>query len=96
MATFELETPWRIIVHGGATDSCPSVSRQNDIKHALNLIVAHAAKLLNEGAYAKDVVAKTVMALEDCPLFNAGKGSAMSKDGVCEVNTSGFNGFELT
>lgn len=91
MATFKSETPWRIIVHGGATDSCPSVSRQNDIKHALNLIVANAAKLLKDGAHAKDVVVKAVMALEDCHLFNAGKGSAMSKDGDCEVSISDFN-----
>lgn len=86
MATVNPDAQWTIFFHGGATDSCPSISRQNDIKHALNLIVSQAATLLTEGAHAKDVVAKAVMALEDCPLFNAGKGSAMGKHGECEVN----------
>ena len=84
------DTSWRILVHGGATDSCPNVSRQNDIKDALSQIVARSAKLLNQGAHAKDVVAEAVKALEDCPLFNAGKGSALTRDGSCEVDVNDF------
>jgi len=34
---------------------------------------------------AKDVVVQVVSELEDCPLFNAGKGSALTADGVHEV-----------
>ncbi len=79
------DTTWRIVVHGGATDSCPDVSRQNGVKDALNQVIAHSAKMLNEGANAKDVVVEAVKALEDCTLFNAGKGSALTKDGSCEV-----------
>ena len=72
-------------------DSCPNVSRQNDIKDALSQIVAHSAKLLNGGAHAKDVVAEAVKALEDCSLFNAGKGSALTRDGSCEVDVNDFH-----
>ena len=80
------DTMWRIFVHGGATDSYPNVSRQNDIKAALSQVIAHSAKLLDCGAYAKDVVVEAVRALEDCPLFNAGKGSALTRNGTCEVS----------
>ena len=83
-----LDTMWRIFVHGGATDSCPDISSQNDIKDALNQITAHSAKLLSRGAHAKDVVVEAVRAMEDCSLFNAGKGSALTKDGRCEVNVN--------
>ena len=79
------DTKWRIIVHGGAGDSCPDVSRQNDIKDALSQIIAHSAKLLDGGAHAKDVVVEAIRILEDCLLFNAGKGSAVSRNGTCEV-----------
>ena len=79
------DTKWRILVHGGAADSCPDVSRQKDIKDALSQIIAHSTKLLDGGAHAKDVVVEAIKALEDCSLFNAGKGSALTKDGLCEV-----------
>ena len=57
---------WRILVHGGAADSCPDVSRQNDIKDALSQVIAHSTKLLDGGAHAKDVVVEAIKALEDC------------------------------
>ena len=79
------DTKWRVIVHGGAADSCPDVSRQNDIKNALRKIIIHSAKLLEGGAHAKNVVVEAIKELEDCPLFNAGKGSALTRDGTCEV-----------
>lgn len=84
-----LAAMWRILVHGGATDSCPDFDRQNEIKSALSQVIAHSAKLLSGGAHAKDVVVEAVRALEDCSLFNAGKGSALTKDGRCEVNVNG-------
>lgn len=88
------DTTWRIVVHGGATDSCPDASRQSDVEDALNRIVAHSGKLLNGGAHAKDVVVEAVRALEDCTLFNAGKGSILTRDGSCEVVVHEF-GFRV-
>ncbi len=79
------DTTWRIVVHGGATDSCTDVSRHNGVKDALNQVITRSAKLLNGGSHAKDVVVKAVKALEDCTLFNAGKGSSLTRDGSCEV-----------
>ena len=80
-----LNPKWRIIVHGGSANSCPTVSRQRDVEHALSRIVAQSAESLENGAHAKEVVLQAVSALEDCPLFNAGKGSALTKSGDHEV-----------
>ena len=84
------DTKWRILVHGGAAESCPDVSRQKEIKDALSQITAHSAKLLDGGAHAKDVVVEAIKALEDCPLFNAGKGSTLTREGRCEVVIKDF------
>ena len=79
------DTTWRIVIHGRATDSCPDASRQSDVKDALNRVAAHSGKLLNGRAHAKDVVVEAVRALGDCTLFNAGKGSVLTRDGSCGV-----------
>ena len=86
---------WRVLVHCGATDSCPNASRQSDIKAALSQVIAHSAKLLDGGAYAKDIVVEAVRALEHCSLFNADKGSALTKNGTCEVNANNNSAFEF-
>ena len=79
---------WRVIIHGGSANSYPDISRQNEIEDALKRIASHSAKSLEEGAYAKEVVVQAVSALEDCPLFNAGKGSALTKEGDHEVKSN--------
>lgn len=84
-----MPTPyWRIVLHGGCANTCPDIGRQQDIEHSLNSIAEHAASALKEGAKAKEVVLQVVTELEDCVLFNAGKGSALTRDGVYEVRTA--------
>ena len=79
---------WRVFVHGGATDSCPDVSYQIEIKDALSQVIAHAANLLTGGAHTKDVAVEAVRGLEYCSLFNTGKVSALTEDGRCEVSVN--------
>ena len=76
---------WRILLHGGCTETCPDFDRQREIERSLSSIAETAETSLKKGANAKDVVAQVVSALEDCPLFNAGKGSVLTQDGVHEV-----------
>ena len=73
--------------------SCPNASHQSDINAALSQVIAHSAKWLDGGAYSTDIVVEAVRALEDCSLFNAGKGSALTRNGTCEVN---FNIIQLS
>jgi len=76
---------WHLILRGGCVETCPSTERQSQISHNLDLIAQVAVEELEHGAAAKEVVVKGVSALEDCPLFNAGKGAAFTKDGTHEV-----------
>jgi Asparaginase len=76
---------WRIVLHGGCADTCPDIDRQQGIENNLSRIAKAVGKILKQGATAKDVVAQVVSALEDCSLFNAGRGSVLTLDGVHEV-----------
>ncbi|MDQ3850228.1 MAG: isoaspartyl peptidase/L-asparaginase [Actinomycetota bacterium] len=69
-----------VIVHGGAGPR-PHHTRQVDAERlaALEQAVGAGCEHLDEGAVAVCVAAVT--ALEDCPLFNAGTGSALARDG---------------
>jgi beta-aspartyl-peptidase (threonine type) len=70
-----------IIVHGGAGPRRRDVAPETDAKvlAALERAVAVALEELHHGAVAVCVAA--VGELEDCPLFNAGTGSALARDG---------------
>jgi len=70
-----------VIVHGGAGPGRPQGSSPAaaDRLRALEEAVAAAVEALDAGALAACVAA--VSTLEDCPLFNAGTGSALASDG---------------
>jgi len=83
--------PIAIAVHGGAgtiarADLGPARER------AYNDALAQATKLGHEilaaGGTAMDAVEAAVRALEDCPYFNAGKGSVFNADGMHEMDAS--------
>ena len=52
--------------------------------------MAHA--LLANGATALDVVVAAVVALEDDPLFNAGRGAVLTRDGQAELDAAVMEG----
>jgi beta-aspartyl-peptidase (threonine type) len=70
-----------VIVHGGAGPRRPGDTPDADAARlaALERAVAVAFARLDDGALAACVAAVTE--LEDCPLFNAGTGSALARDG---------------
>ncbi len=51
--------------------------------------------ILTNGGNAIDTVEATVRVLEDCPLFNAGKGSVFNSEGKNEMDASIMNGKNL-
>jgi beta-aspartyl-peptidase (threonine type) len=85
-----------IAVHGGAGPDSKYI-RENlegyeaGIKEALERGYA----LLSEGGSAVDAVEAAVRELENDPLFNAGKGSALNKKGEVEMDASIMNGENL-
>lgn len=91
------ENNFSIAVHGGAGDDTEFI-RQNFTAYELALKEATEAgnKILADGGTAIDAVQKSVMILEDNPLFDAGRGSALNAEGVIVMDASIMNGKNLS
>ena len=88
-----------LALHGGAgtiLKSSMSPEKEAAYKNALSDALAIGYSLLEKGASSLDAVEKTVMSLEDCPLFNAGKGSVFTHNGSHEMDAAIMNGSDLT
>ncbi|MBK7382766.1 MAG: isoaspartyl peptidase/L-asparaginase [Flavobacteriales bacterium] len=87
-----------LAIHGGAGTISPEVmtpSREKIYRAALELSLQRGYAALAQGGSALDVVEVAVRALEDSPLFNAGKGSVFNADGQHEMDASLMNGSDL-
>jgi L-asparaginase / beta-aspartyl-peptidase len=80
-----------LVIHGGAG----AISAPERYAPALRHIAEAGARLLEEGADALDVVSRCVEALEDEPLFNAGRGSVLNADGEIFCDASIMEGATL-
>jgi len=82
-------------LHGGAgvidPDSFPA-ERRRAAATALREIAVEAWALLESGTSALDAVELAVVRLEDCELFNAGRGSVLNLDGVPELDAAIMDG----
>jgi len=85
-----------IAIHGGAgPDSDYIKQNSKEYKKGLQEAINEAYTMLEEGTSAVDVVEAAIKALEDNPLFNAGKGSALTENANVEMCASIMNGFDL-
>ena len=82
----------RLAIHGGAGDPAPGSGDGQAQREALRAIAAAGQRLLLDGASALDVVEQMVMQLEECPLFNAGVGAVLNRDGVPELDAAIMDG----
>lgn len=92
------EKPFGIAIHGGAGTILReqmSEEKEEEYRSNLNAVIQAANKLLNLGGTAIDAVELAVMMLEDCPLFNAGKGSVFTAQGGHEMDASIMDGTTL-
>lgn len=87
-----------LAIHGGAgtirkSELTPDqeAAYQNGLKGAL--LAGH--EILKEGGSSLDAVEAAVRALEDCHLFNAGKGAVFTSDGKNELDASIMDGRTL-
>lgn len=82
----------RFALHGGAGELGPDAGAQAEQRAALQAITEAAVAALRAGASAVDAVTIAVQQLEDCPLFNAGIGAVLNRDGLPELDAAIMRG----
>ncbi|MBI3137839.1 MAG: isoaspartyl peptidase/L-asparaginase [Sphingobacteriales bacterium] len=86
---------YAIVIHGGAGTIRPSAMTpelETAYKEGLQEALQAGYSLLENGGSSLEAVKAAVMSLEDCVLFNAGRGSVFAKDGSQEMDASIMDG----
>ncbi|RZS07144.1 hypothetical protein BHM03_00037933 [Ensete ventricosum] len=84
---------WAIAVHGGAgVDPGLPVERQEEARRVLERCLRVGAAGLRAELPAVDVVEVVVRELETDPVFNSGRGSALTRKGTVEMEASIMDG----
>jgi beta-aspartyl-peptidase (threonine type) len=86
---------WSLVIHGGAGIITPErmkPGQEDAIREALARALDAGAIMLAAGGHALDAVEAAVRVLEDDPHFNAGRGAALSFDGVAELDAAIMDG----
>jgi len=87
-----------IALHGGAGTilrAAMSSEKEREYTSALKAALDAGFNVLKDGGTAIDAVLASTISLEDCPLFNAGKGSVFTHDGKHEMDASVMDGSTL-
>lgn len=86
-----MTSPAIVAIHGGAGTilrDAMTADAEAQYRAELNAILAAAQKVLADGGSALDAVSVAVRMLEDCPLFNAGRGAvytARARDAAADI-----------
>jgi len=83
---------WAIALHGGAGVIAKHTPNAPEYLAALKEALTLGIEVLKNGGTSLDAVEVVTRYLEDCPLFNAGKGSVLTNDGVYELEASIMDG----
>ena len=87
-----------IAIHGGAGTilrSSMTPEKEERYTTALREAVNAGYAILAKGGTSLDAVEAAIVSLEDCPLFNAGKGAVFNSEGRHEMDASIMNGADL-
>ena len=87
-----------IAIHGGAGTlprSDMSAEQEKDYRAGLSAALDAGYAVLGRGGASLDAVIAAVHVLEDNPLFNAGRGAVLNRDGVAELDASVMDGRTL-
>jgi beta-aspartyl-peptidase (threonine type) len=86
---------YAIVIHGGAG----TIKRENmtpereaEYRAIMNKALDVGEEILKNGGTSLEAVEKTIMIMEDSPLFNAGKGAVFTHEGKNELDASVMNG----
>jgi len=86
---------WAIAIHGGAGNINPDDYTKDQLSaynQALGSALEIGKKVLSQGGTSLDAVEQVIRFMEDCPLFNAGKGAVFNHDGKNEMDASIMDG----
>ena len=87
-----------LVIHGGAgviSEKSMTSEMQKEYLFVLNRALQVGDSVLSNGGSCMDAVVKTIMVMEDSPLFNAGKGAVFTHEGTVELDASVMNGKTL-
>ena len=87
-----------IVIHGGAgvmSEKSMTPAIQKEYIAALNRALQAGDSVLDAGGTSMDAVVRTIMVMEDSPLFNAGKGAVFTHEGTVELDASVMDGKTL-
>jgi beta-aspartyl-peptidase (threonine type) len=87
-----------LAIHGGAgTIARSKMTREieSDLRAGLQRALDDGQKLLQDGGSSLDAVVASVRAMEDSPLFNAGKGAVFTSAGTHEMDAAIMDGKTL-
>ena len=87
-----------LVIHGGAGVVLARItpSRRAEYEASLGRIIDSGFAVLERGGSSLDAVTLTVRMLEDDPLFNAGRGAALTSEGTAELDAAIMDGREET
>jgi L-asparaginase / beta-aspartyl-peptidase len=86
---------WTIVIHGGAggpVKGTMSEEKEKMYLDRLNEALKLGSTILSDGGNSLDAVETVVRFMEDCPLFNAGKGAVLNENGKAELDASIMDG----
>ncbi len=87
-----------LAIHGGAgtiTKTSMTEELENEYREGLRKSLQAGWGILQNGGTSLDAVEASVIVLEDCPLFNAGRGAVFTHDGKNEMDAAIMNGKTL-
>ncbi len=94
----QLPNKHAIVIHGGAgvmSEKSMTPAIQKEYLAVLNRALRVGDSVLVAGGSSMDAVVKTIMVMEDSPLFNAGKGAVFTHEGTVELDASVMEGKTL-
>ncbi len=86
---------YAIVIHGGAGTILKknmSAEKEAEYMQVLNEALDIGETILKSGGTSLEAVEKTIMHMEDSPLFNAGKGAVFTNAGTNELDASVMEG----
>jgi beta-aspartyl-peptidase (threonine type) len=87
--------PWSLVIHGGAGGpgrGTMAPEKEKAYLDKLNEALQLGSGILSAGGSSLDAVEAVVRFMEDCPLFNAGKGAVLNENGKAELDASIMDG----